>query len=169
MTIKSPLLIALSLVLAAASTNAFAAQPGSHCMGYYDTFEVVDCGDFSVMDDAVVFAHIKDYCDKEGDFTRSHIKLTARDKFYRDDDPDGARIKGAARINNRADFDEAGIPQWTPAPIVVGVHARGLGYMFLDVGMLDIDLDGDWKVYFTADRFSEWTNADFEALCAYFE
>lgn len=167
MTTKSPLLFALLLVLASASSDAIAGQPGSHCIGYYDTFEVVDCGDFSVMDDAMVFADIKDYCSKEGDFTRSHIKLTARDKFYRD--PDGVSVKGTTRINDRADFDEAGIPHFTPAPIVVAVHAHGLGYMFLDVGMLEIDVDGDWDVYFSADRFSEWTPADFDALCAYFE
>ena len=169
MTIKSPLLIALSLVLVAAFTDAFAGQPGSHCIGYYDTFEVVDCGDFSVMDDAMVFAHVKDYCNKEGDFTRSHIKLTAKDKFYRDDDPDGVSVKGTARINDRADYDETGIPHFTPEPIVVAVHAHGLGYMFLDVGMLEIDMDGDWDVDFSADRFNDWTPADFDALCAYFE
>jgi hypothetical protein len=121
------------------------------------------------MDDAMVFAHIKDYCDQEGDLTRSHVKLTAKDHFYRDDNPKGTHVTGRTSINDRANFDAAGIPQWTPAPIVVTIHARGLGYMFLDVGMLEIDLDGDWDVYFSADRFHDWTPADFDALCAYFE
>ena len=169
MTIKSPFLFVTPLLLAFASFGAFAGQPDSHCLGYYDTFEVVNCGDFSVMDDAMVFADIKDYCDQEGDFTRSHIKLTARDYFYRDNDPKAGRIIGTTRINERANFDEAGIPQWAPSAIVVGIHTRELGYMFLDVGMLDMDLAFGWFVDFNADRFHDWSPADFEALCAHFE
>jgi hypothetical protein len=168
-TNKSPLLFVAFLVLAGAPSLALAGQPDSHCIGYYDTIHVVDCGDFSVMDDAMVFAHIKDYCDQEGDLTRSHIKLTARDNFYRDDDPKAGHLTGTMRFNERADFDEAGIPQWTPSPITVGVHARGLGYKFLDVGMLEMDTIFGWSVAFSADRFNDWTPADFEALCTYFE
>jgi hypothetical protein len=121
------------------------------------------------MDDAMVFAHIKDYCDQDGNFTRSHIKLTARDNFYRDDDPKGGHLTGTTHMNERAVYDEAGIPQWTPTPITIGMHARGLGYVFLDVAMLRMDLTGDWHFDFSADRFHDWTAADFDALCAYFE
>lgn len=169
MTNKSPYLIALLLLVLCASSNALAGQPDSHSMGYYDTLEVVDCGDFSVMDDAMVFADVKTYCDKDGNFTRSHIKLTARDHFYRDDDPKAGHLTGTMHMNDRANYDDAGIAQWTPAAIVVGIHAHGLGYLFLDVGMLEMDLDFGWFVSFHADRFHDWSPADFEALCAYFE
>lgn len=171
MTIKSPWLIALSVALAAASLDVMAGQPNSHCIGYFDTIAVVDCpGGFSVMDDAMVFGDVKGYCNQEGVSTRSHIKLTAKDSFYRADDPKGVSVKGTVTLNERATFDEWGNPMWTPLPIVVGIHAHGLGYMFLDVGMLTIDPEGCWDVDFNPlGRFSGWTGADYDALCAYFE
>jgi len=168
-TIKSPALFALTLLVVIAPATALAGQPQGHCQGYYDTFEVVDCGGFSVMDDAKVFAHIKEYCDKDGNLTRSHVKLAAMDDFYRDDDPAGTHVTGSAHVNDRADYDEFGIPFWTPSPITVGVHLPGAGYLFLDVGMLDMHEDGYWHVDFSLDRFSGWTGADFDALCARFE
>lgn len=169
MTIKSPSLFALSLLVAFASSGVFAGQPIAHRMGYYDLIEVVSCGDFSVMDDAIVFAHIKEYCDKDGNLTRSHVKLTATDDFYRDDDPNGVHVTGTTNVNDRAFYDEFGIPHWTPSPIDVGVRMAGQGIMFLDVGMLDMHADGDWHVDFSPDRFNDWAPADFEALCAHFE
>lgn len=168
MTNKSLTLFGLSLLLLLACPGAFAGKPQAHCFGYNDLMEVVDCGDFSVMDDAVIRANVKDYCDKEGNLTRSHVHLVAMDDFYRDDDPEGKHITGTAHLNDRA-FYEGGFPLWTPAHIDVGVRISGLGLMFLDVGMLDIEPDGDWWVDFNLDRFSDWSPADFDALCAFFE
>lgn len=168
-TIKSLLLFVLSLLFVFASFDAFAGQPISHSFGYFRTIEVVDCGDFSVMDDAEIMADVKDYCDADGNITRSHVHMLAMDDFYRSDNPAGKHVTGTTRINDRASMAGDGTPIWTPAGINVAVRIRGLGLMFLDVGMLDIEEDCDWIVDFSADRFHDWGPADFDALCAQFE
>lgn len=168
MAVKSPTPFLALLLLAFGCPDSFAGKPNSHSLGYFDLLEVVDCGDYSVMDDARVYANVKDFVGNEGNIERSHIHLSATDNFYRSDDPGGNSVTGKARINTRVFFDEAGQPLWEPEVILGAIRVSGTGVLILEVGTLDIGPD-DWEVNFTADRFHDWTSADFEALCAHFE
>jgi hypothetical protein len=168
-TVKSPALFLALVLLVFGCGDVFAGKPDSHSLGYYDLLDVVNCGDFSVMDDVRVVANISDHFDADGNIERSHIHLVARDDFYRDDDPGGSHVTGKARISERVSFDEAGNPLWAPVEIFVTVRVSGVGVLLLDVGALEVELDGDWNFEFSGDRFSDWAAADFEALCAHFE
>lgn len=169
MTVKSPSLVFASVLFVCGCPGVFAGQPDSHSVGYYKYLTVVNCGDFSVMDDARVRADIKDFLDREGNLYRSHIHLTAMDDFYRKDDPGGRHLAGSAHDNERVFFDEAGYPLWSPSDIVIAVHMSGKEVLFVDVGKLQVNVSGDWYVEFTPNRFQGWTAADYDALCAYFE
>lgn len=80
-TIKSLVLFVLSLLFVFASSDAFSGQPISYTFGNFRTIEVVNCGDFSVMDDAEIMADVKNYCDADGNITRSHVHMVAMDDF----------------------------------------------------------------------------------------
>lgn len=168
MAVLSPTPFLALLLLGFACSDLLAGKPDSHSLGYFDLLEVVDCGDYSVMDDARVFANIKDFADSEGFITRSSIHLVATDDFYRDDDPGGSHVTGKTRLNARALFDEMGDPLWEPEAILNAIRISGAGTLVLDVGTLDIGLD-DWDIDLTGNRFHHWAPADFEAVCAHFE
>ena len=168
MTVKSPTPFLAFLLLAFGCPDSFAGKPDSHSLGYFDLLEVVDCGDYSVMDDARVFAHIRDFADSEGNIERSQIHLTATDDFYRNNDPNGTRVTGKTRSNDRAFFDDTGEPLWEPEAILSAVRISGAGALVLDVGVLDVGPHG-WEVDFAADRFNGWAAADFDAVCAHFD
>lgn len=167
MTVKSPTPFLALFLLAFCCPDSFAGKPNSHSLGYYDSLEAVNCGDYSVMGDAGVFANIREYVEEGGVIQRSQIHLIAKDDFYRDDDPGGRHVTSKARFNDHVFFDEAGQPLWEPVAILGSIHISGTGVLILDLGVLDIDPD-DWEFIFSEDRFGDWSPADFEALCAHF-
>jgi hypothetical protein len=167
-TIKSQALVVLSLLFTLTPVAALAGKPVSYCLGCQKTIEIVDCGDFSVMDDAWVKEDVKDFYDKDGNLIRSSTHLSASDMFYRDGDYHGAHLSGTTRLTERFVYATNG-DIWMPCPISVAVSVPGHGALLMDVGQLEFSVADGWELNFTPDRTWGWGPDDFEALCAYFE
>lgn len=161
------LLFLFALLLVALPAQA--AKPDSYTLEYGGVGEIVDCGDFSVMDDAWVIEQVKDFYDKDGNFIRSQSNFTAFDDLYRFDDPEGTHLTGTAHLNGRITFDENGDMLWTQTGIAVAIIVPGYGPVFLDVGRLVFNMDNDWELIFSAGKHHDWNFGDFEALCNYFD
>lgn len=158
-------LLALLLVALPAQAN----KPDAYTVEYPAFGEIVDCGDFSVMDDAWVIEDIKDFYDKDGNFLRSQLIITAFDDLYRDDEPEGVHLTGTAHISARISFDENGDALWTQQGKAVAIMVPGYGPIFLDAGRLVYNMDDGWDLVFSAGERHDWNFGEFEALCGFFK
>jgi len=161
------LLLLLTLLLVALPAQANKPDFDTYEDAY--TIEIVDCGDFSVMDDVLEFGDIKIFYDKDGDFVRAQMIITAFDDLYRDDDPEGVRLSGKAHISGLVSFDENGDELWTQQGKAVAIMVPGYGSLFMDVGRLVYNVHDGWTLIFSAGRQHDWNFGDFEALCGFFE
>ena len=161
------LFILLAMLLVASPAGA--TKPETDTFAYWSFAEIADCGDFSVMDEAWVIEDVKVFYDKGGNFVRSHMKFTAFDDLYRDDDPDGIHLTGTAHLNARVSLDENGDALWTQQGIAIAIVVPGYGPLFLDVGRLVFNMDNDWELIFSAGKHHDWNFGEFDALCEYFD
>ena len=160
------LVLLLALLLTAAMAQA--APPERWTDEVADHFELVDCGDFQIWDDALIFLDGKDFFDRDGNYVRSQIKFLAFDDLYNKDDPDGTHLTGTAHLNVRLIFDKTGDPLWVQQGIAIAIVVPGYGPVFMDVGRL-IWNDATGDLVFSAGRHHDWNFGDFEALCDYFD
>ena len=160
---------ALSVLFLLTPLYALAGKPDFYAYDDAYTIEIVDCGDFSVMDDILEFGDIKDFYDKDGNFVRTQIYLTGFDDLYRDDDPGGVRLSGKANISGRVSYNEDGDELWTQSGKAVAIMVPGYGPIFLDAGRLVYNVDDGWDLIFSAGKRHDWNFGEFEALCNYFE
>ncbi|MCW8924700.1 MAG: hypothetical protein OQJ84_00425 [Xanthomonadales bacterium] len=161
------LLLLLALLLVSLPVQA--AKPNLDAYEDAYTIEIVDCGDFSVMDDVMEFGDIKTFFDKDGNFARTQIVIQAYDELYRDDDPEGVRLSGKAQISGLVSFDENGDELWTQQGKATAIMVPGYGSLFMDVGRLVYNVDDGWDLIFSAGKQHDWNFGDFEALCEFFE
>ncbi len=159
----------LSMLFLLSSFDALADKPDFDTYEDAYTIEIVDCGDFSVMDDVLEFGDIKTFYDKDGNFVRSQIIITAFDDVYRDTDPEGIHLSGKAHISGLVSFDENGDELWTQSGKAVAIMVPGYGSLFMDAGRLVYNVDDGWDLIFSAGRQHDWNFGDFDALCTYFE
>ena len=80
------------LLFLLSSFDALANKPVSYTFEYPLLLEIVDCGDFKIMDNVWEVDDIKDFYDKDGNFVRSQILVSADDDLYRDDQPEGIHL-----------------------------------------------------------------------------
>ena len=71
------------LVLLLVALPAQATKPDTYTDEFWDYIEIVDCGDFSVMDDSFVMLDGKIFKDKDGNFIREQMHFTGSDDLYR--------------------------------------------------------------------------------------
>jgi hypothetical protein len=161
------LLVLLSLLLM--SLPAQATKPDAYTNEYGFADEIVDCGDFSVWDDAWVVENVKDFYDKDGNFIRSDMAITGYDDLYRFDDVEGVHLTGTAHIMGRVSFDGNGDMLWTQSGLAVAIIVPGYGPIFLDAGRLVFNMDDGWDLIFSAGKNHDWNFGDVEALCNYFD
>ena len=161
--------VILSMLFLLLSFDALAAKPVSYTDEYPVFYEIVDCGDFTVVDDAWEIDKVKDFYDKEGNFLRSQIIITAFDDLYRDDEPEGVHLTGKAQISGLVSYDENGDELWTQRGKAIAIMVPGYGSLFFDAGRLVFNVDDGWDLIFVAGRQHDWNLGDFEALCTYFE
>jgi hypothetical protein len=159
----------LSLLFLFLSFDALAKKPVSYTDEFPLFIEIVDCGDYSVVDDAWEIDKIKDFYDKDGNFVRSQIVITAADDIYRDDEPEGVHLYGTAHVSAEISFDENGDALYTQSGKAVAIMIPGYGRLFLDAGKLVFNMDDGWDLIFSAGKHHDWNFGDFEALCGYFE
>lgn len=159
----------LILLFFVASFNAQAGKPVTYTLEYPSFGEVVDCGDFSVWDDAWIIEDVKDFFDKDGNFVRSDSHFTAYDDLFRFDDPEGVHLTGTAHLKARISFEENGDMLWTQSGLAVKIIVPGYGPIFIDAGRLVFNMDNGWELIFSAGKNHDWNFGDFAALCEYFE
>jgi len=159
----------LILAFFMASFNAQAGKPDMYTIEYASPGEIVNCGTFTIVDDAYVIENIKDFYDNDGVFIRSNAQITANDDVYRLDDPDGVHLTGTANIMGRVTFDEYGDMIWTQSGKAVAIIVPEYGPIFLDAGRLVYNMDNGWELLFSAGKNHDWNFGDFQALCGYFE
>lgn len=169
MITKSQLLLAWCVASAMAFSSAQAGKPDSHTEGYSDFVEIVDCGDFSVMDDAWVYQYIKHHYSKNGDLIRSSSRIRATSDLYRDDDPNGPHITGAVRLQARTFIDPDDNACHGGKDIDVPLTVPGYGPLFVHAGELEFGPDEEWHLSCLPDKCHHWSASDFEALCAFFD
>jgi len=157
------------LLFLLSSFDALANKPVSYTFEYPLLLEIVDCGDFKIMDNVWEVDDIKDFYDKDGNFVRSQILVSADDDLYRDDQPEGIHLTGQARISGRVTFDENGDELWTQQGKAVAIMVPGYGPLFLDAGRLVFNVDDGWELIFSAGNRHDWNFGDFAALCEFFE
>ena len=163
------LITVVILLFFVASFNAQAGKPDKYTNEYPFLAEVVDCGDFSVLDDAWIVENVKDFYDEDGNFIRSDMQITGYDDLYRSDDIEGVHLTGTAHINARVSFDENGDMLWAQSGLAVAIMVPGHGRVFLDAGRLVFNMDDGWDLVFSAGKNHDWNFEDFAALCEYFE
>ena len=161
--------IYLLVLLLLLPSGALAAKPDFYSDEFTFETEVVDCGEFSVMDEVTEIDKIKDFYDKNGSFIRSQINITASDNMFRADDPDGVHLYGTAHISAWITFDQNGDALWTQNGKAVAIIVPQYGPIFLDAGKLIFNMDNGWELLFSAGRNKDWNFGDFAALCEFFE
>lgn len=161
------LVLLLALLLTAAMAQA--APPERWADEFEEHFELVDCGDFQIWDDALIFVDGKDFFDRDGNHIRSQLKFLGFDDLYSTADPGGTHLTGTAHLNVRQTFDKNGDPLlWVQQGIAVAIVVPGYGPVFMDVGRLIWD-EVTGELVFSAGRHHDWNFGDFEALCDYFD
>jgi len=161
------LLLLLALLLVALPAQA--AKPVTYTDEFWDYAEIVDCGDFSVMDDSFAMLDGKIFKDKDGSFIREQMHFTGFDDLYRDDDPEGTHLTGTAHLNVRISFDTNGDALWTQQGLAIAIIVPGYGPLFLDAGKLVFNMDNEWEIIFSAGKHHDWNFGDFDALCEFFD
>lgn len=159
----------LMLVLLTFVPMAHAAKPDMYTDEYGFILEIVDCGDFSVMDNIWEVDKIKDFYDNEGNFMRSQINITAWDDIYRHDDIDGPHLYGTAHVMARWTLDGNGDWFDTQSGLAVAITVPGEGQLFFDAGRLIYNVSNGWELIFSAGRHHDWNFEEYEVLCNYFE
>ena len=157
----------LSMLFLLLSFDALAGKPVSYTDEYPYLWEIVDCGDFWVVDDSWEIDKINEFYDKDGNFVRLQLIWTTYDDIYRDDEPEGAHLFGKSHVSARISFDENGDELWTQQGQVVNITIPGYGPLFFDAGKVVYNVDNE--IIFSAGKRHDWNFGDFEALCAYFE
>jgi len=160
--------LVLLIVLLLTAVVAQSDQPEVWTDEIEDHFELVDCGDFQIWDDALIIMNGKDFYDRDGNYIRSQIMFLGFDDLYSTADPDGIHLTGTAHLNVRLTFDKNGDPLWVQQGIAVAIVVPGYGPVFMDVGRL-VWNDATGDLVFSAGRHHDWNFGEFEALCDYFD
>ena len=162
-------LLAAFLLISLSSGVAQAGKPDTYHDEFWDYIEIVDCGDFSIMDDNFIMLDGKIFFDKDGNFIREQMHFRGFDDLYRDDDPEGTHLTGTAHLNVRISFDTNGDALWTQQGLAVAIIVPGYGPLFLDAGKLVFNMDNEWEIIFSAGKHHDWNFGDFDALCEFFD
>ena len=144
-----------------------AAKPDQDMWEDAYTEEIVDCGDFSVLDDVIEVVNVRRFRDNDGGFIRSKAHVTVYDDMYRDDDYEGPHLFGTGHVNGGWSYDKVDGWVYSESGLGVSIQVPGEGHLFLDVGRLV--WNSGWELIFVAGNRHDWEHGDFDALCEYFE
>ena len=158
------LLVGLVILLTLMPVGGAWATPPEHSTYQleWEAMEWVDCGDFWVLEDAVVDVRATNFYDQDGNWIRTQEHWTLNGFVYNSEDPTHWLPENPTHLT--ITYDEAGGQVYVGRLITIQVPGQGIIWEAAGRQVWD----SDWNLTFWAGP-NDWLEGDTDALCAALE
>jgi hypothetical protein len=157
------LLVGMVVLLVMMPAGAAFAAPPEHWIYHYELdYPWIDCGDFTINEQAVMDVRVTDYYDKDGNRTREVEHYAWNGIVYNSLHPEILLVEKPTHY--KVGYDPDGLQTWVG--LFINIHVPGQGPVFRGSGReLAYWIDGDYYLTFWAGP-SDYIEGDTDALCA---